>query len=133
MSRTPSTSQAVRQCGGCYLSRSPRPFFHSLFPTQNVVPYRDTNYHYGNSRFRHLVSHYKDQYQAASREERTSIVIDIIDKWRSQKPPGRFVTRTDPADREGSTWHDVGDEVCRKPIICVPRNLMLLYCVLLYA
>ena len=88
--------------------------------------YSDTNYHIGNSRFRYFVSRYKDQYQAASREARSSIVIEIIDEWRNQEPPGRFVTRTDPANREHSTWHDVGDEVCT---ICGTVQFPLLCCI----
>jgi len=35
----------------------------------------------------------------------------IIDKWRKQTPPGRFLIRTDPAKKEESGWHDVNDEV----------------------
>ena len=44
----------------------------------------DTNYHIGNSRFRYFVCQYKQRYQAASREERQSVVREIVEAWRSQ-------------------------------------------------
>lgn len=44
---------------------------------------------------------------------------EIIDAWRAQDPPGRFLTRTDPASRERSLWRDVGDEAAFKKTVKV--------------
>jgi hypothetical protein len=46
----------------------------------------------------------------ASKVGRQTVVQEIIDDWRAQDPPGRFVARTNPEDKEMSAWHDVGDE-----------------------
>jgi hypothetical protein len=70
----------------------------------------DTNYHIGNSRFRHFCRSYKKKYKTASKEGRQAVVQEIVDDWRSQNPPGRFLARTNPTDKEISMWHDVGDE-----------------------
>ncbi|CAB9497068.1 expressed unknown protein [Seminavis robusta] len=72
----------------------------------------DTNYHIGNNSFRHLVESFSDQYWAAkNRKEKSSIIGLIINGWRTQDPPGRFLAKTDPAKGDDSLWHDVGDQV----------------------
>lgn len=94
-----------------------------IHPGQNDVKFGrggDTNYHLGNARFRHLVAKYRDRYlAAAAKEQRQEIVREIIHRWRSQDPPGRFVTRDDPSDRKKSKWHDVGDKVAARKTIKV--------------
>lgn len=39
------------------------------------------------------------------------MIRDIVRAWRRQNPPGRFIARTDPSNKEGSLWEDVGDEM----------------------
>lgn len=93
-----------------------------LYPGQNDVKFGrggDTNYHIGNSRFRYFVNQYKQRYQAASREERQAVVQEIIDAWRSQDPPGRFLTRSNPSGSDRCLWHDVGNEMAFKKTIKV--------------
>lgn len=93
-----------------------------LYPGQNDVKFGrggDTNYHIGNSRFRYFVNQYKQRYQAASREERQTVVQEIIDAWRSQDPPGRFLTRSNPSGSDRCLWHDVGNEMAFKKTIKV--------------
>ena len=71
-----------------------------------------TDYHIGNSKFRHLVEEYKEEYWDTSKRKPKSKIIDaILQKWRSMSPPGRFLTRTDPSKGDESLWHDVGDSV----------------------
>ena len=87
-----------------FLKRSSHPLilYHST----------DTNYHIGNNSFRHLVESFQDQYWAATnRKAKSQIIATIIHKWRTQDPPGRFLTKTDPKKGDESLWHDVGDQV----------------------
>jgi hypothetical protein len=67
------------------------------------------------------VDQYKDQYQSASKAERQIVVRQVVQEWRSQDPPGRFISRTEPSKGTRSFWHDVGDEVARRKAMYVVR------------
>ena len=58
---------------------------------------------------------FRDQYRAASRKDKPTVAWELVECWRSKnKPPGRFLTRTDPKLGDASLWHDVGDDVAMK-------------------
>lgn len=69
----------------------------------------ESTYHTGNITFRKLVEDHKDKYYGAPRSSKSSVVAEVVRKWRSMDPPGRFLTRTHPGSGEDSSWHDVGD------------------------
>lgn len=74
----------------------------------------DTNYHIGNHRFRMMADKFTKSYREASRKEKAVIVQELVDSWRAEDPPGRFLTRTDPSKGDQSLWHDAGEEMALK-------------------
>lgn len=61
-----------------------------------------------------MADQYRESYRDASRKEKTVIVQQLVDSWRAEDPPGRFLTRTDPSNADESLWHDVGNEMALK-------------------
>ena len=61
-----------------------------------------------------MADQYRGSYRDASRKEKTVIVQQLVDSWRAEDPPGRFLTRTDPSNADESLWHDVGNEMALK-------------------
>ena len=95
----------------CLLSPPPHSSTGLIIPC-NLFHFIDTNYHIGNNSFRHLVESYQDRYWAATnRKDKSQMIAAIIHTWRSQKPAGRFLAKTDPTKGDDSLWHDVGDQV----------------------
>lgn len=77
--------------------------------------FRDTNYHIGNHRFRVAAGLFRARYRAASRKNKPIVVEELVTSWRtSDKPPGRFLTRTNPELGDETLWHDVGHDVAMK-------------------
>ncbi|CAB9518421.1 expressed unknown protein [Seminavis robusta] len=74
----------------------------------------DTNYHIGNHGFRTMADQYVESYREASRKDKAVIVQQLVDSWRDQTPPGRFLAKSDPGKGENSQWHDVGTEMAIK-------------------
>lgn len=72
--------------------------------------------HPGNVQFRILVDTYKEKYASASRCQKSKVANEVVDKWRSRRGPkndlvgGRFLTLTDPSNKQTSLWHDVGNK-----------------------
>ena len=73
-----------------------------------------TNNHIGNIRFRQLVNEHKFRYLAASKVDKPRVAMEVVHLWRSLDPPGRYLTKTDPAQGDDSLWHDVGDKKARE-------------------
>jgi len=70
-----------------------------------------TNHHPGNKRYRKLVEDRKIEYVNVKRKRDKSVVaLDIVKKWRSQSPPGRFLRMDDKT----GLWSDVGDKKARE-------------------
>lgn len=63
--------------------------------------------------FRLLIEKFKKKYAAASKIDKPKVTDEVVSQWRARKPPGRFLTRTDPDDSM-SKWHDVGDKRARR-------------------
>ena len=69
-----------------------------------------TNHHPGNKRYRREVEDRKVDYVNSKRLDKPLIALDIIKKWRSQTPPGRFLKQ----DVKTGLFHDVGDKKARE-------------------
>ena len=67
-----------------------------------------TNHHVGNRKFRILIDEFKPRYLKAKRVDKPLIAMEVVNKWRSQKPPGRFLKEKD------KKWCDVGDPRARE-------------------
>lgn len=67
-----------------------------------------SNNHVGNVNFRKLVCEHKMRYFACSKVEKPNVARDVVNLWRRQSPPGRFLTR------EGENWYEVGDKKARE-------------------
>ena len=79
--------------------------------TTIFVPYLySTNHHPGNKRYRKLVEGRKVDYVNSKRLDKPLVALEIIQEWRSQKPPGRFLK----IDENTGMWHDVGDKKARE-------------------
>eukprot|EP00586_Coscinodiscus_wailesii_P010973 CAMPEP_0172516654 /NCGR_PEP_ID=MMETSP1066-20121228/278018_1 /TAXON_ID=671091 /ORGANISM="Coscinodiscus wailesii, Strain CCMP2513" /LENGTH=395 /DNA_ID=CAMNT_0013298227 /DNA_START=87 /DNA_END=1274 /DNA_ORIENTATION=- len=75
-----------------------------------------TNNHSGNIRFRQLVNEHKLRYLAATKVDKPKVAREVVGLWRSQSPPGRFLTKTksDSVSSKDALWHDVGDQKARE-------------------
>lgn len=73
----------------------------------------ESNYHSGNIAFRHSVQKYKEAFRLGSRKEKNRVIETVVQAWRTQEPPGRFVSkhRTDTGE---CFWNDVGDGLAKK-------------------
>ena len=56
---------------------------------------------------------FQPRYKKASKQEKPKIAREVVQSWRNQEPPGRFLVRTDKG-RSDSNWHDVGDLLALK-------------------
>lgn len=72
-----------------------------------------TSNHIGNINFRLLVETFKEKYAAANKADKPKVTDEVVSQWRARKPPGRFLTRTEP-EESMSTWFDVGDKRARR-------------------
>lgn len=69
-----------------------------------------TNHHPGNKRYRKLVEERKVDYVNSKRLDKPLVALEIINTWRSQVPPGRFLKLDEPS----GLWFDVGDKKARE-------------------
>ena len=89
------------------------------------------NNHCGNVKFRQLVNAYKLRYMSVGKLEKPKVAREVVQLWRAQDPPGRFLGRTDDSPRgtgsvraRGSVWFDVGDKKAReKASDCLRRPI----------
>ena len=65
-----------------------------------------TNSHSGNARYRNIVTDNKPQYITCAKKDKINVSKSIVEKIRTQNPPGRFLSRDD----ENGLWHDIGDK-----------------------
>lgn len=82
-------------------------------PTHNDILYGrggGTNHHPGNKRYRKWVEDRKVEYVNSKRLDKPVVALDIVKKWRSQSPPGRFLKMDDKT----GLWNDVGDKKARE-------------------
>jgi hypothetical protein len=75
-----------------------------------------------NNRFRVLADEHRQRYRSSSRKEKAVIVQEVVDLWRSEDPPGRFLARTHPDRGDASLWHDVGNGKARKKVCAANRE-----------
>jgi len=68
-----------------------------------------TTYHPGNIRFRELVTSRKMAYITAKRTQKRNVAMEVVNAWRDQSPPGRFLKY----DEVKSLYVDVGDTEAR--------------------
>lgn len=68
-----------------------------------------TNNHPGNKKYRELISKYKPMYHAASRTDKPVIANQVLQVWKNQSPPGRFLKQ----DQIGLFWFEVDDGKAR--------------------
>lgn len=73
-----------------------------------IVP-GHTTCHPGNVRYRNLTQNYRDAFRSTAKSQRLEIAKEIVQLWRNQSPPGRFLVKTQPEKGNDSLWHDVGD------------------------
>eukprot|EP00986_Skeletonema_menzelii_P017560 scaffold20429_cov143-Skeletonema_menzelii.AAC.1 len=69
-----------------------------------------TNHHPGNKKYRKMVEELKDKYLNSKRLDKPLVAMEIINKWRSMDPPGRFLKQ----DERTKLWSDVGDRKARE-------------------
>jgi hypothetical protein len=70
--------------------------------------------HSGNIRFRALIQQYKPVYRDTAKKMKPSVSTKVVAIWRSQNPPGRFLTRSDRFHGSKRTFYDVGDAMARR-------------------
>ena len=63
-----------------------------------------------NKRYRKWVEDRKVEYVNSKRLDKPVVALDIVKKWRSQSPPGRFLKMDDKT----GLWNDVGDKKARE-------------------
>mmetsp|Transcript_18022 Transcript_18022/g.38941 ORF Transcript_18022/g.38941 Transcript_18022/m.38941 type:complete len:521 (-) Transcript_18022:661-2223(-) len=68
-----------------------------------------TNFHPGNIKYRTFIEDNKVSYRAATRSYKSTMSMKIVQDWRSQDPPGRFLK----INEQTGLWDDVGDEESR--------------------
>lgn len=73
-----------------------------------------SNMHSGNIRFRALIQKYKPVYRDTPKKMKPSVSTKVVAIWRSQDPPGRFLTRSDRFHGSRRTFYDVGDAMARR-------------------
>lgn len=73
-----------------------------------------SNMHSGNIRFRALIQKYKPVYRDTPKKMKPSVSTKVVAIWRSQNPPGRFLTRSDRFHGSKRTFYDVGDAMARR-------------------
>ena len=69
-----------------------------------------TNHHPGNKRYRKMVEDRKIDYVNSKRLDKPLVALGIIQEWREQDPPGRFLK----LDEKTGLWNDVGDKKARE-------------------
>ena len=82
-------------------------------------------YYEGNQRFLELLRSRQDDYRQKSPMEKPLVALDLLQQWRSQSPPGRFLVAQDK-DSCTSTpalWKDVGDKEARSRISKVLKHM----------
>jgi len=76
------------------------------------------NQHEGNEKLREFARRVKDEYQSASKREKSHLSRELVRKVRSLNPPGRFLKRKSISNE----WVDVGDKIAREKASQVLRD-----------
>jgi len=71
------------------------------------------NYHFGNRRYRQLISEYRPAYYSAAKNEKAAIARDIVDIIRNASSPGRFLSK-DPVKQ--GVWVEVSEGRAREKV-----------------
>jgi hypothetical protein len=68
-----------------------------------------------------MVQKHKLRYLVATKVEKPKVAREVVQLWRAQDPPGRFLARKDDSRKgpgsvkaEGTVWYDVGDKKARE-------------------
>jgi hypothetical protein len=69
-----------------------------------------TNHHKGNKLYRKMVEDRKIDYINSKRLDKPLVALSVIQFWRGQDPPGRFLK----LDEKTKKWNDVGDKKARE-------------------
>ena len=69
-----------------------------------------TKIHPGNKKYRKLVDKCTVEFMLSDRRGRNLIVKTLVQNWRMQIPPGRFLKR----NSQTKLWNDVGDEQAKE-------------------
>jgi hypothetical protein len=78
-----------------------------------------TNSHVGNVYFRQLVQRFKVKYLVSPKAQKPNVAREVIQLWKGQQPPGRFLMRVDnetgqPTDEPNGKWIPVDDKKARE-------------------
>ena len=73
-----------------------------------------TNLYCGNKRFRELVDTNKPMYNESKRLDKPRVAMMIVNKWREQEPPGRFLKQINNGTNGDVEWNEVGDTKARE-------------------
>jgi hypothetical protein len=118
----PSTQQALsyipNKSSSVAIDAKNYPMFGIDFPGKNDIMCGrggESNTHVGNVRFRSLISDHKIAYLSAGKSQKPEMAMNIVNMWRGQSPPGRFLAKTNPKS-EDSLWHDVGDRKAKEKV-----------------
>ena len=74
----------------------------------------------GHERFLQIIQEHYQDYTSQSRLGKPKIALAILDKWRKQEPPGRFLKVVD--NTNPPLWEDVGD---KKALSCISKALKI--------
>ena len=70
------------------------------------------NCHPGNLKFHSLVASYKSGYNDAPRGKKAGIAREVVTKWRSMDPPGRFLARMEKTTADAK--NEAGEQRCEE-------------------
>jgi len=65
------------------------------------------SFHSGNKAFRCLIQPLKEAYRLGSRENKQKIVAEVLGKWSSLDPPGKFLHMQRHPHTGAPEWHEV--------------------------
>jgi hypothetical protein len=75
--------------------------------------------HSGNKRFQALLEAHAAEYGAKSPTEKPILAVELLEHWREQCSPGRFLRY----DGEANLWDDIGDKKSRERISAMLRKV----------
>jgi energy-coupling factor transporter ATP-binding protein EcfA2 len=86
---------------------------HSVLKPENRGHYD------GNERFLEILKERQEEYANKTRLEKTIVTVEILQQWRRQTPPGRFLI----VEEDTTLWKDLGDKKARSFISKALKHL----------
>ena len=81
------------------------------------------NNHIGNIRFRDIVQKYQDRYRSACKSDKPIVALEIVLRWKSMSPPGRFLSKKSSSKKGGKDsedisggWYEIPDEQASRKV-----------------